>query len=58
MQPWKANLINGLILSVLGLWAGLSSSSPTAYIPLVFGVIFLLCTPFMRKQNKIVMPGV
>jgi len=38
----------------LGLWAGLTSSSPTAFIPLAFGVIFLLCTPFMKKQNKVV----
>ncbi len=54
MQPWRANFINGLILSVLGLWAGLTSDSGTAFIPLAFGVIFLICTPFMRQQNKIV----
>lgn len=54
MQPWRANFINGLILAVLGLWAGLTSASGTAYIPLVFGVIFLALTPFMKKQNKVV----
>jgi len=54
MQPWRANFINGVILAVMGLWAGLSSPSPTAFIPLVFGIIFLICTPFMRKGNKIV----
>jgi len=54
MQPWRANFINGIILSVLGLWAGLTSASVTAYIPLLFGLIFLACTPFMKKQNKVV----
>lgn len=54
MQPWRANFINGLILSVLGLWAGLTSTSGTAFIPVAFGVIFLLCTPFMKKHNKVV----
>jgi len=54
MQPWRANFINGVILAVMGLWAGLTSTSGTAFIPLVFGVIFLICTPFMRNNNKIV----
>lgn len=54
MQPWRANFINGVILAIMGLWAGLTSSSPTAFIPLAFGIIFLICTPFMRSGNKIV----
>jgi len=54
MQPWRANFINGVILAILGLWAGLTSSSGTAFIPLGFGIIFLICTPFMRSGNKVV----
>lgn len=54
MQPWRANFINGVILSIVGLWAGLTSASGTAFIPLAFGIIFLICTPFMRSGNKVV----
>jgi len=54
MQPWRANFINGVILAIMGLWAGLTSASPTAFIPLAFGIIFLICTPFMQKGNKVV----
>jgi len=52
MTVVKANLINGIVLTVLGLWAGLTSSSPTAFIPVVFGVLFLIAHPFMSKENN------
>ncbi len=54
MKPYVANLINGVILIALGLWGAMESSSPTAYIAPAFGLIFILCTPMMKKENKVV----
>lgn len=52
MTVVKANLINGIVLTVLGLWAALTSSSGTAFIPVAFGVLFLIAHPFMKKENN------
>jgi hypothetical protein len=56
MKPFQANLLNSLILILFGLWGYLASESPspTALIPVGFGVIFLLATPLLRKENKLI----
>lgn len=56
MKPFQANLLNAIILIVMGLWGYLASDkpSPTALIPVAFGVLFALVTPPFKKENKIV----
>ena len=56
MKPYVANLINAAVLITLGLWGYLGSEnpSPTALIPVAFGILFLLVTPLFKKDNKVV----
>lgn len=56
MRPYVANLINAIVLIAFGLWGYLGSAdpSPTALIPVAFGILFLLVTPLFKKDNKIV----
>jgi len=56
MKPFQINIITDIVLIAMGLWGYLSSAdpSPTALIPVGFGVIFALATPAFRKGNKIV----
>lgn len=56
MKPFQANLVNAAVLILLGLWGYLGSEtpSPTALIPVGFGVIFALATPPFKKENKVV----
>ena len=54
MRPYLANLVNAVILIVLGLWGylGSESPSPTALIPVGFGVAFLLLHRGLRRESK------
>ncbi len=56
MKPFQINIITAVILIIMGLWGYLSAAepSPTALIPVGFGVIFALATPAFRRGNKIV----
>ena len=54
MNSFKANIINSLSLIFIGLWGYFEVISPTALIPVVFGVILLLCTNGLKKQNKLI----
>ncbi len=56
MKPHTANLINAAILIGLGIWGYLASEtgSPTALIAPVSGLILLLMTPGIRKDNKVI----
>jgi len=56
MTAFTGLLINAITLIAMSLWAyfGSETPSPTAFIPAVFGVIFLICGPGMKKHNKIV----
>lgn len=56
MKPYQSNLLNAVVLIVMGLWGYFSSDapSPTALIPVGFGAIFALATPPFKKENKIV----
>ena len=52
MNTVQANLINGISLILLGLWGYLDVDSPTALIPVFFGIILLLCHRGIKKENK------
>ena len=51
------NILNSIVLISLGLWGYIDYTdvqSPTALIPVGFGVILLLCTIGLKKENKII----
>ena len=62
MKTYQANLINGVVLISMSLWAYLSfegtiekpQQSITALIPLVLGVILILCNKGIKKENKVI----
>ena len=54
MTSYKANLINSSTLIIIGLWGYFESSSVTALIPVVFGVILFLCSKGVKSQNKLI----
>lgn len=56
MKPFQINVVNALILIVMGLWAYLTAVEPsgTALIAPGFGLLFLILTPPFRKENKVV----
>ena len=62
MKTYQANLLNSLTLILMSLWAYFSfepsaekmTAPVTAFIPLVFGVILILCHNGVKKENKIV----
>ena len=56
MKAHTMSLISSLILIIMSGWGYLSSASPspTALIPLFFGVALLLCYPGIKKENKII----
>jgi hypothetical protein len=48
------NILNSIVLISLGLWGYFDVQAPTALIPVGFGVILLLCTTGVKKENKII----
>lgn len=48
------NTLNSIVLIALGLWGYIDVHSPTALIPVGFGVILLLCANGLKKENKII----
>lgn len=62
MKTYQANMMNGLALILMPLWAYLSfeataekpQQSITALIPLILGVILILCNNGIKKENKII----
>ncbi len=54
MKPYQANLINAILLILIGLWGYFSATSNTALIPVGFGMIFAFSTPLFKKDNKVV----
>ena len=54
MNAAKANLINSISLIVFGLWGYFEVTSPTALIPVGFGVVLLLCYSGVKNQNKVI----
>jgi hypothetical protein len=57
MSPSKVNLLNSISLIAMGIWGYFDVSSPTALIPVIFGVIILVCVFLSNKKpelNKVV----
>ncbi len=58
MKPFQANLLNALMLIVMGLWGFLSEDeatrSTTALIAPAFGIMLLAMTSGIRNQNKLI----
>jgi len=54
MTSTNANIINSVTLIVIGLWGYFEVSAPTALIPVGFGVALILCSPGVKKQNKLI----
>ena len=55
MKPYVANIINAIILIVLGGWGYFASEAPslTALIPVCIGIVLIAITPGFRVGNKI-----
>ena len=56
MNATKANLLNSVVLIAVGGWGYLDGDgkSITALIPVIFGVVLLLCYSGIKKQNKLI----
>ena len=62
MKTYQVNLINGLTLILMPLWAYLTyeataekpEQSITALIPLFLGIILFLCNNGIKKENKVI----
>jgi len=60
MKTYQANLLNSLTLILMPIWAYFTfegtvekpEQSLTAFIPLAFGVLLLLCNGGLKKENK------
>lgn len=57
MDAANANMINALVLVVMGMW-GVNTvgveTSPTPLIPVIVGIILFVCTGFVRNNHKVV----
>ncbi len=54
MKLYIANLLNSIILIIMGVWGYFDVNSPTALIPAIFGIILLLCHWGLKKENKLI----
>ena len=55
MKPHKISFVNAVTLISFGLWGYIDVDySPTALIPVVFGVIILVLNSGLKKENKMV----
>jgi hypothetical protein len=52
MKPHFINLVNAIILVVIGFWAYIEKSAPTALIPVFIGGLLWLQTSKMRNGDK------
>ena len=54
MKTYQANLLNSIVLIIIGLWGYFEVVSPTALIPVFFGLVLLLCNVGVKKENKVI----
>lgn len=53
MKAPAANLLNAVVLIIMGLWGYFETSSNTAFIPVGFGVALLLLSGGVKKEDKV-----
>ena len=54
MQPHIVSAVNAFSLIALAAWGYFDSQSPTALIPVIFGVILLVLNQGVKNENKVV----
>ena len=54
MNSYKANIINSVALISIGVWGYFEVSSLTALIPVLFGVVLLLCISGVNDKKKFI----
>ena len=54
MKTYQANFLNSIVLIIIGLWGYFEVVSPTALIPVFFGLVLLLCNGGVKKENKVI----
>ena len=55
MKPHKISFVNAITLISFGLWGYIDVDySPTALIPVVFGVIIMILNPGLKRENKVI----
>jgi hypothetical protein len=54
MNPYRATLLNGLMLIAMSIWAWFATGSPSVAITAAFGLLFLLMAGGVRRENKII----
>jgi len=54
MTPGTITLINAIVLIAMGGWGYVETQATTSLIPAGFGALFLVLTPGMQKENKVV----
>lgn len=56
MNATKANLLNSVVLIAVGGWGYFDGDgkSITALIPVIFGIVLILCYNGIKKQNKVI----
>ncbi len=52
MKPHFLNLVNAIVLLILGGWGYIEKDSPTALIPVFLAAILWLLTPKIREGDK------
>jgi hypothetical protein len=55
MKPYLINLLNALVLILMGSWSYFTSEHPsvTALIPVFAGIILISITPGFKKGNRV-----
>tara|TARA_B100000902_G_scaffold132901_1_gene131420 strand:+ start:1262 stop:1612 length:351 start_codon:yes stop_codon:yes gene_type:complete len=53
MNVSKANLLNSIVLIIMGFWGFIELSSPTALIPALFGIVLLTCYFIARSKPSL-----
>lgn len=55
MKPYIVNLVNAIILIILGIWGYLASETPslTALIPVLIGIILVSITSGFRNGHRV-----
>ncbi|MDC1491876.1 hypothetical protein N8376_00785 [Flavobacteriaceae bacterium] len=54
MNSFIANIINSLSLIFVGFWVYLNTGSIAVLITVSFGIILLLCSNGIKKENKVI----